>query len=431
MGVPAPLELQGFRTQAAVVGGGPAGVAAALALSRLLNSVYLIAPAPPPGAPPERRTAALFTGSIRFLENLGVWPGVAPASAAIRAIRIIDDTGGLLRPPEVLFQASEVGLDAFGYNVPNHALNDALASVARSTPNLTLLTTAVDRIEIAPDGVGLVLKDGRSGRAELLVGSDGRASPARAAAGIATKTWTYPQTAIVCDFAHSRPHRDISTELHRPPGPLTTVPMPGQRSSLVWVERPEEAQRLLALPDGSFLGALEHAMQGLLGSLSDLGSRAAFPLSGLSVDTAGQNRVALVGESAHVVPPIGAQGLNLGLRDGAALADSVASALATDRPIASPETLRDYAQSRSADIGSRIIGVDVLNRTLIADILPTHLARGFGLHLLKTVGPLRRFLVREGLHPSFTLPTLMQPDGVALIDGRARPRSSTGLRAQA
>jgi 2-octaprenyl-6-methoxyphenol hydroxylase len=207
--------------------------------------------------------------------------------------------------------------------------------------------------------------------------------------------------------------------------------MPGQRSSLVWVERPEETQRLLALTDDGFLAALEHSLQGLLGSLSDLGTRAAFPLSGLSAEKAGWNRVALVGESAHVFPPIGAQGLNLGLRDGAVLADSVASALAAGQGIGGPEALANYTQARSADIGSRVFGVDILNRSLIADILPTHLARGIGLHLLKSVGPLRRFLVREGLQPSFVMPSLMQEDGAALLQKRARPASSTGRRASA
>ncbi len=149
-------------------------------------------------------------------------------------------------------------------------------------------------------------------------------------------------------------------------------------------------------------------MQGLLGTISDLIPASVFPLSGLSAETAGRNRVALVGEASHVIPPIGAQGLNLGLRDAAALADCVADALAKGWDPGGEAALETYARARATDISTRVIGVDLLNRSLIADILPTHLARGLGLHLLNAISPLRRFLVREGLQPSLSTPRLMR-----------------------
>lgn len=410
-------------SEIAVVGAGPAGLAAALAVAQLGHPLTLLAPAKhPAGGTADQRTAALFTGSIALLRNLGVWDCCASASEPVRAIRIIDDTGSLLRAPEVVFTAAEAGLDAFGYNVPNEALTDALMDGLQASPGVVITGTAgVTQITIGASSARLMLAEGPVIEASLVIGADGRNSPSRTAAGIATRGWSYPQAALVCAFAHARPHEGISTEFHRPAGPLTTVPMPGLRSSLVWVDRPEQAARLAKLDDEKFRAALEARLQGLLGTLGTIGSRSIFPLAGLSAETAGRNRVALVGEASHVIPPIGAQGLNLGLRDAAALADCVAEALHSGRDIGGPETLAAYAGARVADVASRVIGVDLLNRSLIADILPTHLARGIGLHVLSAIGPLRRLVVREGLQPSFSTPSLMRPDGAALLAAKRAP----------
>jgi 2-octaprenyl-6-methoxyphenol hydroxylase len=360
---------------------------------------------------------------------LGVWESCEKASAILTGIRIVDDTGGLLRAPEVLFTAAEVGLDAFGYNVPNEALVAALRARLAGSERLELLAKGVAGIETGGPEARLALAGGGVLEAALIAGADGRNSLSRTAAGIPAKTWSYPQSALVTTFSHSRPHGGISTELHRPAGPLTTVPMPGLRSSLVWVEEPREAERLAALDEPAFLAELERRLQGLLGTLSEPVPRAVFPLSGLSAETAGRNRVALVGEASHVIPPIGAQGLNLGLRDAAALADCVADALSAGRDIGGPETLAAYARARAADVAARISGVDLLNRTLIADILPTHLARGLGLHLLSAIGSLRRLVVREGLQPSYAMPSLMREGGSALLEQRRGAKSAVGQRA--
>ena len=389
----------------AVVGAGPAGLAAALGISREGAKVAVIGPQADPS---DNRTAALFTGSLQLLRNLGAWEECSGAGTPLLAIRIIDDMGALLRAPEVLFTAAEVGLDAFGSNIPNVVLTQALRRGAAASASLTLLETSVTNIDIGPASVDLRLADGSSLNARLLIGADGRKSLCRSAAGIGTRAWAYEQSALTCTFAHQRPHAGISTEFHRPAGPLTVVPSPGRTSSLVWVDRPAIAQRLAGLDETAFRGALETRLQGLLGPVGEIGPRAVFPLSGLIASSAGLNRVALVGEAAHVIPPIGAQGLNLGLRDAALIADCVGEALRLGGDIGSLQTLEKYARARRLDIVTRAWSIDVLNRSLISAFLPVQLLRGLGLHALKTIGPLRRLAIREGLAPSYVVPSLMR-----------------------
>jgi 2-octaprenyl-6-methoxyphenol hydroxylase len=398
-------------TEVAVVGAGPAGLAAALALAALGAEVVIAAPAHDPArAEADRRTTALLLGSVELLKNLGVWGGCAEESAPVRGVRIVDDRGGLLRAPEVLFRAEELGLASFGANIANSALNTALFAAASKTSRLSWLpTAAVVKVTPTEECVSLELAEGGILSAGLAVAADGRNSMARAAAGIATRTWTYDQAAIAATFGHARPHAAITTELHRRAGPLTTVPLPRDASSLVWVEEPTEATRLAGLDDRMFLAELDVRLRGLLGSLDGIGPRAIYPLSGLGAARMGQNRIALVGESAHVIPPIGAQGLNLGLRDAAAVAECVSSARALGRDVGGPDTLAAYHAARAGDVLTRALGVDLLNRSLLTDFLPAQALRGVGLHLLANVAPLRRLAMRGGLTSAGPLPRLMQP----------------------
>ncbi len=392
---------------AGVVGAGPAGLAAALCLSRIGLSVALIGPPP---SRSDNRTAALFTGSIELLRNLGALQACSTASEPVIAIRILDDMGGLLRAPEVLFTAAEVGLEAFGLNIPHGVLVGALHDqVAAAGDNITLIdTSAVGELCIGTDGTEIHLADGNVISARIAVGADGRTSLCRKAAGIATSTWSYDQSAVTCTFSHQRPHQKISTEFHRPAGPLTVVPLQGHTSSLVWVERPVIAKRLTEQDEPTFRSTLENRLQGLLGPIGEIGPRGLFPLSGLTANEAGSNRVALVGEAAHVIPPIGAQGLNLGFRDAAILADCLGDARRAGDDIGGPKTLAAYARARRLDIASRAWSIDLLNRSLISGLLPVQLLRGAGLFALKSINPLRRLAIREGLGPSFLTPRLMR-----------------------
>lgn len=399
-------------TACMIVGTGPAGLATALALAAVGVEVTLVGPPAATEEAADTRTAALFTGSVELLRNLGVWKPLASVSAPLRAIRIIDDTGGLLRAPEVLFTAREVGLGAFGWNVPNAALTAALwEEIARAGRIEFVNTARVAHVEIRPGEVIARTSEGRTVSARLVAAADGRGSVCRAAAGILTRRWSYDQAAIATRFAHGRPHGDVSSEFHRAAGPMTVVPLPGLESGLVWVERPRIAERLAGVDADGFRAALEAHLQGLLGSVGEVGPRRAFPLGGLTAEVYARARVALVGEAGHVIPPIGAQGLNLGLRDAATLADAVAEARARGRDVGGAEVMESYHAARRADVETRILAVDVLNRALLSTLLPVSLARGLGLHLVRALGPLKRELMRHGLEPAGPRPTLMQAGG--------------------
>ncbi len=407
---------QTLQFDVAVVGGGPAGLACGLALARESGlPVAAVAPPPPPGARKDTRTAALFPGSIALLQNLGAWEGCRDASAPLRAIRIIDAVDAPLTAPEIVFRREELGLDALAHNVPNEALTRALrAAAAAPGSGVTLIDSAVTDVSIEFGGATLSLADGRAIAARLVAGADGRSSICRKAAGIGTRAWSYDQSAVASTFAHGRPHDNISTEFHTAHGPVTTAPMPGLASGLVWVAKPAIAERLAALGEEEFRAALEDRLQGLLGTVGAIGPRAVFPLSGLAALAMGARRVALVGEAGHVVPPIGAQGLNLGFRDVAALASIVRDATREGRDIGGAETLALYSQARAADIERRAFAVGFLNRVLLSSrVAPVNLARGLGLVALKSIGPLRRQAMRDGLAPPGPVPSLMRAAGAA------------------
>ncbi len=395
------------KTSAIVVGGGPAGLTAAIALAADGIETVLAGKRPRAG---DNRTTCLLAGSVNALTTLGVWDLCAAQAAPMRVMRIVDDTGRLWRAPEVKFEAGEIGLDAFGYNIENRHLVDALDRRARMFANLRLVDDEV--LGVAPDerAATVSLKSGETLQAPLVVGADGRRSLCRDAAGSCVVEHEYPQLTLC--LKHSRPHHDASTEFHTPSGPFTLVPLPGQRSSLVWVLDPADADDLAALDDAELSDEIERASHSILGKIEVEPGRGRFPLTRAKARRFAANRIALVGEAAHVIPPIGAQGLNLGLRDAACIGELAVAARRAGRDIGGINVLAAYDRMRRADIGSRSFAVDLLNRTLLSDFLPVQGARGLGLYLIDRIGPLRRALMREGVAPRSSQPRLMRGEAL-------------------
>lgn len=381
-----------MRRDVAVIGGGLAGLTAALAFAGAGFDVLLAAPEPPL----DGRTTALFGRSVAFLQRHGLGPEVLAAGAPLRKMRIIDDTRRLLRAPSVTFEAAEIGLDVFGINIRNRDLTRILAERLVAEPRLTWLRSPLEALEAGDDCARLILADGTSHKAGLVIGADGRNSQVRTQSGLSLRQWSYPQAAIVLNFSHARPHEGISTEFHRRPGPFTLVPLPGNVSSLVWVERPEDVQGQLDAPPQTLSRVIEGRMHSILGKVEVEGSPQSFPLSGGRASALTAPRAALVGEAGHIFPPIGAQGLNLGLRD---VEDLLSTALDHRDDVGGRTMLAAYARRRHGDITLRTASVDLLNRSLLADMLPAQMARSAGLGLLAALSPLRRFAMREGVVP--------------------------------
>ena len=371
-----------------VVGTGPVGMVAACALAQKGLTVGLAGPE----AIPERdgRTVAILDSGVKLLETLGLWGNARDVSAPLIEMRIIDDTGSLFRAPPVTFRASELGLDAFGQNIELTDLVAQLARVSKSQTNLKQWSEAVTGFKRrSNDVIEAELASGVTIECGMLIGADGRNSKVRKFAGIQSKDWHYPQTALTAIFSHERDHDDRSTEFHTRSGPFTLVPLKGKRSSLVWMMAPKEAERLSKRSHGDFARAVEKQAHSLLGKMTLETKIGTVPMSGLSTDHYAKENIAVIGEAAHVFPPIGAQGLNLGLRD----IDSLMKAIDKGTDL---NALERFDSDRRRDVKTRTMAVDLLNRSLLADYMPIDFARGAGLMAIASLKPLRQFVMRRG-----------------------------------
>lgn len=378
-----------------VLGGGPIGLLSALLLAERLPAGVGLRLITGRRTPPEDgRAAALVGRSMAILDAAGVGEGMRAEGAPLAAIRIIDATGRLVRAPTITFRAADAGLPAFGVSVMTSRIAGIMAERAAATPRIEVL--AVDAASVERRAAGWRIRDDRGDAIEtgFLVASDGQRSLAREAAGIDIRSWTYPQTALTFAVRHELDHDDISTEFHTASGPFTLVPAADRQSTVVWMTGKAEALRLMALDENAFALAAERVCRSILGRLTLASARGAYPMAGLLAKRFAASRVALVGETGHAFPPIGAQGMNLGFRD----ADTLSAALADGFARADVEAALDaWDHGRRRDAGLRTFGVDAFNRSLLSDLLPVQMARGLGLAALSAVPPLRRAVMRLGL----------------------------------
>lgn len=385
-----PEHLQTVPAPIVVAGGGLVGMAAALAVADRGWTVVVVSDTP---AKPDGRTVALMPQSLALLGSLDLGETLAQSGAPLEIMRLIDDSGSLFRPPPVAFEARELGLECFAINIQNHVLLKTLSERVAAHPAITSITGQVIGTRMELDLRQVILADGNSLAASLLVAADGRRSAIRAALDIAVVHKDYPQVAVTAIMEHERDHRFTSTEFHTRHGPFTLVPLPGRCSSLVWMTAPDRAENLAGLDDAAFGRAVEDQAQSMLGKMHPAGPRGKIGMGIDRIDTITAPRCVLMGDAAHAFPPIGAQGLNLGLRD---IRDLLAC-LEHRSDAGAPEVTQRYQSLRQKDISTRTLGVDMLNRSLLSPYLPVDFARGAGLLALASIGPLRQFVMRQGI----------------------------------
>ena len=356
------------------------------------------------------RASAIAYGSQRLLAALGVWPAMAPNAAPIQDIVVSD--GKIQRGASPLFlhfDRREIGEAPLGHIVENRHFRAALADTAGQHPKLRVLYSAqVQSLAQSSSDRVLQLTDGRRVAAKLVVGADGRNSIVRQQAEIKVIAWRYPQTGIVATVTHSRPHEGVAQEYFLPAGPFAILPLTGNRSSLVWTEHARLAPAMLALDEDSFRDQVARRFGPYLGPITVSGRRWSYPLSLHLARDYVQERLALIGDAAHGIHPIAGQGLNLGLRDVAALAQVLVDAARQGEDIGSIGVLARYERWRRFDTVALAAATDLLNRLFSNDLGPLRLARDLGLALAGAIGPARRFFMREAGGDTGLLPRLMR-----------------------
>ncbi len=352
------------------------------------------------------RSSAIAYGSQQVLSALGLWPFIAAEAEPILEIRVADDNALLF----LHYDHRELGANApLGWIVENRVLRRALLEHARSLPTLAFLAPVeVGGVDTSPFAAEAALSDGWRLTARLVAAADGAGSPLRRAAGIHTVEWRYPQTAIVTTVRHERPHAGIAVEHFLPAGPFAILPMTRSRSSIVWTERTELATSLIALPDAAFAAELAARFGDFLGAVEPIGPRWTYPLQLMLAERYVGQRLALIGEAAHVIHPIAGQGLNLGIRDVAALAEIIIDARRLGLDIGDDVLLRRYQQWRRLDALLLAAVTDGLNRLFSNSIAPLRLVRDLGLAAVDRLPPLKRFLMRDAMGITGDLPRLVR-----------------------
>jgi 2-octaprenyl-6-methoxyphenol hydroxylase len=341
------------------------------------------------------RTSAIAYGSKLVFDGIGLWPLVAGEAEPIREIRVADDESPLF----LHYDHRELKTDnPLGYIVENRMLRRAMFQRARDLPSLQILAPhTIGPVTADDSGTVATLADGTRLHARLVAAADGKDSPLRQAAGIRTVEWRYKQIGIVTTVAHERPHAGIAIEHFLPAGPFAILPMTGNRSSIVWTEDAALAPHLVRLPDAEFAAELGERFGDFLGAVAPAGSRWTYPLSLMQAERYIDRRLALVGEAAHVIHPIAGQGLNVGIRDVAALAEAIIDARRLGLDIGDDSVLERYQRWRRLDAVVLAGVTDGLNRLFSNTIAPVKLARGLGLAAVNRLPPLKRLLMQHAM----------------------------------
>jgi 2-octaprenyl-6-methoxyphenol hydroxylase len=404
-------------TDALIVGGGLAGLSLATALGAAGVAAVVVdreSPVTAAADPFDGRGSAIAWGSAQVLRGVGLWRLLAGRAAPINEIRVSDGASLLF----LHYDHRAVGGEPLGWIIENRFIRRALYTRLAELPSIELVAPArVASLDRTSGGVSAQLADGRTVRARLAIAADGRESPSRESAGIGAMRWTYPQTGIVCSIRHDRPHRGLAHERFLPAGPFAVLPLPDSesgehRSSIVWTERAELAPAMMALNDVEFAQEIALRFGDALGSIAVAGPRWAYPLSLLQADRYTAPRLALLGDAAHVIHPIAGQGLNLGLRDVAALAECIVDARRLGLDIGAADVLERYARWRRFDNLALLAVTDGLNRLFSTDLTPVRLARDLGLGIVEQLPGLKRFFMRHAMGVVGDLPRLVRGEAL-------------------
>ncbi len=391
------------KTDIIINGGGTPGLALALILAEAGLRVAIIDPAKPAALKDTKesgRTTALMRSSLNILNAAG-FTKPEDFGGRLQAMRIVDISlkGG--KSQESQFPASDIGLKEFGYNIPNSTLRAFLFERAAKHKNIEMrCPDALHGFAIEGGQVMARLNDSKTIKAPLIVGADGRKSVVRTGSNIEVSEKFYGQSAITCIITHSKPHNETATEFHRPAGPLALVPLAGKRSSIVWVEKTEDAQEIIKLRRQDFINVLEERSQGLLGKIDLETNPESWPLSCIKAQRLIAPHAALIAEAAHVISPITAQGLNLSLRDVAALAEILIDGARAGIALSDPALLAQYERRRKLDVDSRVAGVDGMMHLVSTHNPALKILRRTGFKALDMITPAKKIAMQHGLAPS-------------------------------
>ncbi len=406
---------QGHRAEVVVGGAGFAGLALAIALRQGLGDPFTVTVADPALAharSKDPRASAIAAAARRLFEAIGVWGAVAENAQPILDMVVTDSKlDDAARPAFLTFGGEVEEGEPFAHMIENRHLVDALAEKAKSL-GVELRATPVAGFAAGANSTEVQFADGESITARLLVGADGARSLIREQAGIATHGWNYDQSAIVTTVAHEREHNGRAEEHFLPAGPFAILPLTGRRCSIVWTETSGEADRIVALPDNEFHGELEKRFGLQLGDIEVIGPRRAFPLGLFTARTFIGERLALVGDAAHIIHPIAGQGLNMGLRDVAALAEAIADTARLGLDPGGPEVLERYQRWRRFDTMTMGVATDGLNRLFSNHSDALRLVRDIGLGLVERMPMLKRMFIREAAGVTGDVPKLLKGEAL-------------------